>query len=888
MKRILRSKCNQPIIEISDSDDEDHKTNYQLLTISESEDEDYTIEESKAKKKLIKNKKQSTKEIKNNKKNNKQNKVKSEKRKSQEENLEIFNNKKPKLEESPFDNYENNSDVEVVQQNQKNLMKTDIKQDIKIKEKLNSSFLQCTEWTPIDYISEINKVDKNIVKNVVILLQMENTIPFIARYRKQQTGSMEPDQLRALKESFEEANIIKNRAATILKTIDKLGKWSPEIHSTITSAKSLADLEDIYALYKLSSKRILAERARELGLENISNAVLHGRKITPLVSLINEQKEGLRNEQQVKNGIVHIIADVIAKDKKVFNAVTSFRKISVFYIQTSQCKVTKDLNENEQKYKDYFNFRSREDVIKPHHILAINRAESQKIISVKIIVPDTFECAFKEFCLSQYTRQQNMGDITNLHQDLLNDSIDHAYKKLIKPQVIRRIRSQMKERAEKASIQVFATNVKHLLLTPPVRGKIILGIDPGYYHGCKLAVISEHGNVLETTVIHPHKNKVSISIAADSLAKLVNKYKCTVLALGNATACRKTELFLTEMIQSKMFGSLDVTYTIVDESGASIYSCSSEAKSEFSDLDPNLVSAISIARRLQDPLAELVKIEPKHLGVGMYQHDLPEKQLMNTLDEVVTEAVSFVGVDVNTASQCLLRRVAGLTNSRAANIIEWRIKHGAFRNREQLLDVKGIGKKTFEQCAGFIRIRPETAMISETITKGKKSKNDLNILDQTWIHPESYVIANKFLKHCQCKLDDLGTSAFIERINSHAKAGCAKLAAQFDTDETTMEIIIKALTMKKDEDIRLKSNYPLFRAAVQSINDLRIDTILTGIVRNVTHFGAFVDVGVEKDGLIHISRMKNHTLHVGQHVEVNVINIEVAYNRIGLELIRIL
>lgn len=629
MKRVLRSKRNQQIIELSDSDDEDHKN--QLLTISKSEDKDYTMEDSKTKKKIIENNKESTKKKI---KKSMQNKiVKSRKRKSQEENLETFNNKKPKLEESSLDDYSN---AEKLQQNQKDFIKTDMKQDMKIKEKLNSSFLECMEWTIADYISEINKVDKYIVNNVVKLFEEDNTIPFIARYRKNKTRSMEADQLRALKDSFEEARIIKQRAATILKTIDKSGKWSPEIHSIITSAKSLADLEDIYALYKPTSKRSLAERAKELGLECISNAVLHGQEIIPLASLINEEKEGLQNEQQVRNGIVHIIADVITKDKKVFNAVTSFRRTSIIYIQTSQCKTVEDSNNaNEQKYKSYFNFKSSENIIKPYQILAINRAESQKIISVKIIVPDTFEHSFKEFCLSQYTCQQQLtGNITKLHRDLLSDSIDYAYKKVIKPQVIRRIRSGMKERAEKASIQVFATNVKQLLLTPPVRGKIILGIDPGYYHGCKLAVISEHGNVLETTVIHPHKNNSSFPNAANTLAKLVNKYKCTVLALGNATACRETELFLTKLIQSKMFGSLDVTYTIVDEAGASIYSCNSEAKSEFPDLDPNLVSAISIARRLQDPLAELVKIEPKHLGVGMYQHDLPEKQLTTALDEV--------------------------------------------------------------------------------------------------------------------------------------------------------------------------------------------------------------------------------------------------------------
>lgn len=622
MKRNLRSKYNQPIIEL-DSDDETHKAK-----LPKFEDEDYTMENIKTKKKIIETNKQPTK---SKVKESTQNKVvKSRKRKSQGGNLETISNKKLKLEESSFDNY---SDAEVLQQNQKDFIKTDMKKDIKIKEKLNSNLSECTEWTTIDYISEINKVDKHIVKKIVELFQEDNTIPFVARYRKNITGSMEPDQLRTLKESFEEAKIIKQRAAAILKAIDKMGKWSPEIHSTIMSIKSLADLEDIYALYKSTSKRLLAERARELGLENISNAILNGQKIPSLVSLINEQKEGLRNEPQIRDGIIHIIADVITKDKEVFNRVTSLRKKSIIYIQTLQCKTTKhSQNINESKYKYYFNFKSREKDIKSNHILAINRAESQKIISVKIVLPDTFEHAFKEICLSRYRCLK--GSTTKLHQDLLSDSIDYAYKKLIKPQVVRRVRSEMKERAEKAAIQVFATNVKQLLLTPPVRGEIILGIDPGYYHGCKLAVISEHGNVLETTVIYPHKHKLAFSIAADSLAKLVKKYKCTVLALGNGTACRQTEFFLTNMIKSRRFGSLDVKYTIVDEAGASIYSCSSEAKSEFPDLDPNLISAISIARRLQDPLAELVKIEPKHLGVGMYQHDLPEKQLMNTLDEV--------------------------------------------------------------------------------------------------------------------------------------------------------------------------------------------------------------------------------------------------------------
>ncbi|XP_071580913.1 uncharacterized protein YdcI [Temnothorax nylanderi] len=846
------------------------------------EDEVCVIEENEKKGKIIADKGDSTK--KRARKNTQSKNVKSVKIKNSEESLET-SNKKIKLQEGS--SCADSADVKVSEQNRKDLVKDCVKEDVKIEERLNSSFLQCTEWTDIDYVSEINNIDRRIVENVVRLFKEDNTIPFIARYRKNMTCSMEPDKLRALLESFEQAKTIKLRAAAITKNIDKLGKWSPELHAAITSTKSLADLEYIYSLYKSASKRSLAEKARELGLGVVSGAVLQGQDIPPLASLIDEQKEGLRNEQEVRSGIVYIIADVISKNKEIFDKVTSLRKTSVIDIQTTQCKTAEDSkNVNSQKYEQYFNFKSSVNTIKPYHILAINRAESQKIISVKIIVPDAFERAFNEHCLSRYAHRRDLGcGMKILHWDLLKDGIDHAYKKLIRPQVIRRVRSEMKESAEKASIEVFATNVKQLLLVPPVRGKIVLGIDPGYRHGCKLAVVSEQGDVLETAVIYPHNRPPAFKDAANVLAKLVKKYRCTIIALGNATACRETELFLTKVIESRMFGSLNAMYTIVDECGASIYSCSPQAKSEFPDLDPNLVSAISIARRLQDPLAELVKIEPKHLGVGMYQHDLPETKLTKTLSEVVTEVVSFVGVDINTASHYLLQRVAGLTLSRSTNIIEWRTKNGPFRNRKQLLNVKGIGNKTFEQCAGFIRILPETATVSESSSeRNERSEDDFNPLDQTWIHPESYAIANKFVKHCQCKLYDIGTPAFISRINFHARTGYGKLAVQFGTDETTMETIVIALTMQKDDDIRSKLNQPLFRKSVRHIDDLTVGTKLSGVVRNVVPFGSFVDVGVGNDGLIHTTRMKKRDLHIGQRVEVKVVGIELARHRINLEL----
>jgi len=620
MKRNLRNNYNEPIIELSDSDDNDYKT------FKNSEDEDYVMEQNKRKKEII-DKRQPTK--KGVKRNTQSKDVKSIKRKNQEGNLETSSNKRSKLEDS----YIESTDAGVSQEIQKNSARIYVKDDVKLDEKFNFSLSQCTEWTDIDYISEVNNVTRCIAENVVKLFKGDNTIPFIARYRKNMTGSMDADKLRELLESFEQAKIIKQRAATIIKNIDKLGKWSPELHSVITSTKSLADLEDIYSFYKPStSRRLLADKARELGLGSISDAVLQGQDIPPLTSLIDEQKEGLRNEQEIKSGIVHIIADAISKDKNIFDKVNSLRKTSVIDIQTTQCKTAED-SKNEQKYEQYFNFKSNVNAIKPHHILAINRAESQKIISVKIVVPDAFEDAFRNYCLWRYT-QEGRNSAKMFHLTLLNDGIDYAYKKSIKPQIIRRIRSELKENAEKASIEVFATNVKQLLLTPPVRGKIVLGIDPGYRHGCKLAVVSEQGDLLDTAVIYPHNHSSAFKDAANMLAKLVNKYRCTIIALGNATACRETELFLTKAIESNVFGSLNAMYTIVDECGASIYSCSPQAKSEFPDLDPNLVSAISIARRLQDPLAELVKIEPKHLGVGMYQHDLPQIKLTKSLSEV--------------------------------------------------------------------------------------------------------------------------------------------------------------------------------------------------------------------------------------------------------------
>lgn len=527
-----------------------------------------------------------------------------------------------------------NKNMKIKEESTEHFDKKDIKQILK---DISFNSVECKQWDIVDYISETNSVERHITENVVKLFSNDNTIPFIARYRRDMTNGMEPDKLRALKESLNQANLIKQRANTILKSIDKLGHWSPNIHAAIVSAKCLDDLEHIYSLFKPAGKRTLTEKAKELGLGTISDLVLQGHALPSLSSLIDSNKDGLKSEQQILDGIKHIIADTISKNKVVFDKVKELQSESAIKIETTKCKTNSKCADSEEKdvhgkYETYYDFNVNTKYIKPHQILAINRGETQKILTIKIILPDFFERGFKAHCYKQYKVAMSAS---KLHSKLLNESIDYAYTKFIKPLVVRRIKSEMKQKAEVASIEVFVTNVKQLLLTPPVRGKIILGIDPGFLHGCKLAVISEQGDILETGVIYPHKKiEESYDKSANILVNLVNKHKATILALGNATACRETEAFINKLIKANAFGLIDVSYTIVDESGASIYSCSPEAKSEFPHLDMNLISAVSIARRLQDPLAELVKIEPKHLGVGMYQHDLPEKQLLSALNEV--------------------------------------------------------------------------------------------------------------------------------------------------------------------------------------------------------------------------------------------------------------
>ena len=508
--------------------------------------------------------------------------------------------------------------------------------------RLKGSNIRCSDWSVIDYIRDYHFMSPYVAENVVQLFKEDNTIPFIARYRRDQTQGMDADQLRSIKNCIDKANLIKQRAASIIKEIDKQGKWTPEFHAFVIGTKSLSDLDHIHSMFKVV-KSTLVERAKIVGLADPAERIINGRMCPDLVHYVDLNTEGLKTVDDIQSGIVCIVADMIYKDQRTFDKIKTLRLEIPMQIQSTKVKGAEKKAEepkvydkhkkvNEQdKYDLYYNFQAREDNMKPYQILAINRGEARKVLNVKVIVSNQFEQEFENHCFEQYRK---IVVSSPLHRKIITAAIKHVFAKSVKPSVRRRTRQEMNERAEIASMDVFAENVKQLLLTPPVRGKVVVGVDPGFRHGCKLAVVSEQGDMLETETIYPHDTAGAKYNAERVLAKLVLRHRCTVLALGNGTACRETEVFLVQMIKNKAFEPLDVVYTIVDETGASIYSCSNEASAEFPNLDVNVISAVSIARRLQDPMAELVKIEPKHLGVGMYQHDLPEKPLAAKLNGV--------------------------------------------------------------------------------------------------------------------------------------------------------------------------------------------------------------------------------------------------------------
>ncbi|XP_055905833.1 S1 RNA-binding domain-containing protein 1 isoform X2 [Eupeodes corollae] len=745
-------------------------------------------------------------------------------------------------------------------------------------------------WDIYELLAETENIDTLSAKNIVYLFENDNTIPFICRYRRDLISSnITPERLRDIKNSYTEILALRKKAETIVNQLEKETEINEEVRTEMMCAKSAEELEFLYAPYKPASKGSLADRAKALGLEEHADRLLFG-DLPPvnLDMIVDHKIPDLDSYDKACEGICNIISHNFAKHTGVLEELRRLQKVHNITLKCTKAKVAEPKNDDsknkaaaftsshgnrndQSKYESYFNFENAIRYIKPHQVLAINRGEKSKFLTVKVNIPEYFKTDIKRFIREIFTCEQNYP----LRNEVLEKAFEECYTKKLVPLVSRQIRADLSELAKKASIDVFAKNLKQLLLMSPLKGERILGVDPGFTNGCKLALISETADVLETGVVYPHSKRSDPDQCGVTLAKMLIRNRCKIIALGNGTACRETEFWLTKLFEKGILDPEYVRYSIVSEQGASIYSCSEVAKKEFPDLDMNVISAVSIARRLNDPLSEYVKIEPRHIGVGMYQHDINEKILSESLNEVVSECVSYVGVDINTASLSVLKHIAGLTEKRAEKIIQHRLDNGPFRTRKDLLQVKTVGEKTFVQCAGFIRIEP----------KSLGGEVD-NLLDCTWVHPESYSVAKKIITKCGLHLKNIGESEFIFKIKSYSNSQSHEsLAKDFGIPIERLQVVLEALQRQLFQDYRSDfDKKPLFKQGITRMEDLFIGEIVTGAVTNITHFGAFVDIGIECDGLIHTSKMNGIVLNLGDRVNTSVIDIDKGRRRIALRL----
>ncbi|XP_043289317.1 S1 RNA-binding domain-containing protein 1-like [Venturia canescens] len=738
------------------------------------------------------------------------------------------------------------------------------------------------KWTDVDYIQEIHGMSQYVAENITALFESQFTISFIARYRKHTTLGMEVDQLRGIRNTSEQAKLLKQKVLNLIVEIDKQGSCNAELYALLCSTKSLNDLALIESVFESLKPEIV--KAKEIGLNVSADAIVKGQHCVPLNHYQGKNPDVFKSAQQLKSVMICLVADMICKEPKMFRIIQMLCQLHPLSIETKKRENTDNVktnSKNKTDYQNYYNFSSFEKNIKPHQVMEINHGENQKLINVKVIIPNQFEKDFKEACEKQYADACNTSD---LHKSILTAAFDFAWRSTIKPNIFKLKRQELTQRAEMSLIADIAKNAKQLLLIPPIRGQVIVGIKPGIQGGCKLAVISEEGEVLETETIHPHdvRNPRAKSEAERILSGIILVHKCSTLALGDGAVSRDTETFLTELINKTALQHLNIRYTIVDETPASYYASSEEAVTEFPYLDANFRAAISLARRLRDPIAELIKIDPRQWNVKISQHNLPGKQLNLQLNAAIEEAVSFVGVDINTASLSLLKRVAGLDETKAKSLIKWRESSGPFRTRNDLKKVEHICNKTFEQCAGFVKIIPETAVQGTR----RMGLDPLNYLDQTCIHPEMYDVAEAFLRAANCDLIQLGTKAFIFSVKLFAKKGYTALANEFHTTVETIKLIVDGLSSEKGFDVRGKTDRSLFRNRLKRMEDLVVGTLLTGVVRSNAHFGSFVDVGLEIDGLIHNTKMAGVTLDIGQQVETKVLSVNIERRRLGLGFVR--
>nr|XP_040034791.1 S1 RNA-binding domain-containing protein 1 [Gasterosteus aculeatus aculeatus] len=785
-------------------------------------------------------------------------------------------------------------------------------------------------WDLKELLSTLTCVDRWVCANIVGLLQEENTVPFMVRYRKEMINHMDADAVRDVQMVYEELCSLAKKTQSVVQTLKKDGVLTPELEQNLRSSRSADELDHVYSPYKKGSKLTKARRAKALGLEAAAFAILNTPHTLDLKSWVTPGTEGLSSVEEVATGVEHILADMIAKDPETLTYVKTLCENSFVTIQSSVSKsalkekeqeksaegnkkpgAQQNKNKDIDKFHLYLDFTCNIQRIQPHQTLAINRGENLKILTVKVNIPDRLKNDFMSWCINNRWRPRTFAK--DELRAIIKNAVEDSYKRLILPFLTRSYRTKLTTAAEKESIAMFVRNLRQRLLVCPVRGCVIMGVDPGFRHGCKLAFLSPTSQILHTDVVYLHN--AGNQREADKLRHLMIKYSCSKVVIGNGTACRETESVFADLISRRCFHPLDVSYCITSEAGASIYSVSPEAVKELPDMDPNLRSAVSIGRRVQDPLAELVKIDPKHIGIGTYQHDVSAGALKAALDGVVQECVSFVGVDINICSETLMRHVAGLNAGRARNISEWREQNGPFNNREQLKLVKGTGPKTYQQCAGFIRINPQTLRSANSsprpvpekpAAKKGKGKTGVNVptsfnpLDQTCIHPESYHVAQSFLSLVGGSADQIGSAGLRQCVESKVRtSGVGELAKTLGSTPETLKLIIDGLTQPPGFDIRQNFGQADFKRGVVSMSDLRVGAVLTGRVDNTALFGAFVDIGVGRSGLIHKSnitldklpasqRRRSLALGPGERVEVRVLDVDPHRGRIGLDLIRIL
>lgn len=692
------------------------------------------------------------------------------------------------------------------------------------------------------------------VAAAIELIDAGNTIPFIARYRKESTNSMDDQALRVLGERLDYLRGLDKRKGEVEKSITDQGKMTAELTAALEKAATLAEVEDIYRPYK-PKRKTRASTARARGLEPLAQAILEQNPaFDPEAEAANYLNEEVPDAAAALAGARDILAEIISDDARVRTELRRF--FHAFGNITS-----KGAKDEDSVYSQYYDYAEPVSKVADHRILALDRGEREGWLKVSIAVDHDRGAAIAS---QLYARVRSGG--ASAQQVKL--AAEDAYKRLIAPSLETELRSELTDKAAEGAIKVFGENLRQLLLQHPIKGKVALGMDPGYRMGCKLAVVDSTGKVLDTAVVYPVPEFKRVDQAKQIVKDLIQKHGVQIIAIGNGTASKETEIFAADVIRELGGG---VEYMVVSEAGASVYSASKLAAAEFPQYDTNLRSAVSIARRLQDPLAELVKIDPKAVGVGQYQHDMPQKRLDETLDGVVEDCVNTVGVDLNTASAPLLNRVAGLTKSTAKNIVSFREENGAFTARTQLKKVKGLGPKAFEQCAGFLRI-----------------PNAKNKLDETAVHPESYAAAKVVLEACGFTPADIGTDAIAALPEKIKTVGADVLCEKAGVGEPTLHDIVDELC-KPGRDMRESLPEPMLRTDVMGLEDLKPGMLLTGTVRNVIDFGAFVDIGVHEDGLVHISQMSDKfvkhpkdILQVGQVVQVKVLDVDKKKKRIGL------